>query len=981
MATRTGGTDGPGRTPPFVGRDRELAALLGAARSRPSVVLVEGEAGIGKSRLVAEAAAELRSEGVLVVTGGCHPLREPLAFGPVVEALRRCGPQLPATHGPDAHRPDAHHPATHRPDAHRSDGSAAPDHPGGPDGLSPAAGVLAVLLPELADRLPPSPALPPGPTLPRELVARGVRAVLAAIAPVVLVVEDVHWADEATRDLLLLLARDLPPDTALVLTHRGRDAPGRGPLLGAAYRRPPGTGGAELALQRLAPDDLRAMARSVLAEAATPALLHTLVERSEGLPLVIEEDLITLGGRLGDGVLGVPRSLREVFAERLAQLPPEAVDLADVSAVLAVPAGERLLADCAGLAPEAARPALLAALSSSVLREYGPDSYGFAHALGRQAHYDGLPGPVRLRLHRQVLRALGALTEPPLVQIAHHTRALGDTAAWLDRAMAAADQAVARGDQGTAAGLLHQVLDEPGLPAELHARAALALARTAWDATEYTRTIATLRRIVAGPGLPAATRGEIRLDLGLLLLNQAADPSGEAELERAVEELEGHRPEQAARAMSLLAMWETSRFSAAEQRAWLDRAEATVADSPDRVARASVRANRITVLGTQARPEAEELLAALPRADEDPEVVRHTARALANAAESGLCLGRDARAAAHTAEALALTRLRRAPALLVHCRSYELLLSWLAGGWDGWDERYAAFRAQYVDEPLAVDDLLATVEGITATARGRAARAVERFGRVLARDTARMNLNALGAAAGLARIQLTRGDADAAWSTVAGYLPLLPRKEIWVYALGLAPVAVETALARGDRAAAEELTEGHRAGIEGMDAPGAVAEQHLCRGLLATEGQPADAAREFDLARAHWSGIGRPYHAALAGERAARALAGAQPGEAVSRLSEAATILDRLGATTDAARCRHLLLELGQARPRSRGRAGFGDALSPREQQVAGLLRDGAANKDIAAALFLSPRTVEQHVAKVLRKLATTRDALRDGRA
>ncbi|MGV9270821.1 helix-turn-helix transcriptional regulator [Kitasatospora sp. NPDC003701] len=944
MTMRAGtGSSGPrGRAPAFVGRQRELAALLGAARSRPAVILVEGEAGIGKSRLVAEGAAELRREGVRVLTGACHPLREPLPFGPVVDALRDVGPWLP-----------------------------------GDRRLGASTGVLATLLPDLADRLPPAPPEQPGRTTPRHLVAQGARTLLGAIAPAVLVVEDMQWADEATRELLLLLGRDLPADCALVLTYRAEDVPGRGPVLGAAFRRPPGTSGAEIALHRLGADDLRTMARSVLGEEVPPALLRTLAQRSEGLPLVAEEDLITLDGRPAGSALGVPRSLREIFAERVERLPPSAVAVVNAAAVLAVPVGEQVLAACAGLDEGAAGQALLAALSSSVLREHGPDSYGFAHVLARQAQYDNLPGPVRQHLHRRALEVLQALPVPPLVQIAHHARALGDTAAWLEHAMAAADQAVRVGDQGTAAALLHEILEEPRLPSDLHARAALSLARIAWDATEYTRTIATLRRIVSGPGLPAAARGEIRLDLGLMLLNQAADPGGEAEIERAVEELAGHRPEQAARAMSLLAMWETSRFSAAEQRAWLERAEATIAGSPDRAARASVTANRITVLAAQGRPETAGLLAALPRSDEDPEVVRHTARALANAAEIGLCLAQDARAAGQCAEASALSRRHHAHALIVHCRSYELLLSWFAGEWAGWDERYAAFLAEYVDEPLAVDDLLATVEGVTAAARGRASRAVERFGRVLARDGARMNVNALGAAAGLARIQLSRGDADAAWRTVADYLDLLPRKEEWVYALDLVPAAVEIALHRGERVAAERLADGHRDGVEGLEAPGAVAEQYLCRGLLAAAGDPEGAAREFDRARAQWAGIGRPYHAALAAERAGRTLSAVRATEAVSRLAEAAGVYDRLGATTDAARCHHLLRGLGQERPLSRGRAGYGSELSPREQEVARLLGDGATNKEIAAALFLSPRTVEQHVAKVLRKLGTTRADIR----
>ncbi|MFE0458315.1 AAA family ATPase [Kitasatospora sp. NPDC058965] len=945
MTVHTFAAGGPSRrvVPAFTGRERELGALLGALRSRPSVVLVEGEAGIGKSRLVVEATAVLEGEGVRTAVGECRPLREPLAFGPVVEALRRCGPWLVG------------------------------DAP-----LDASVGVLAVLLPELTDSLPAVPPWPTGKGLPRDLVACGVRAVLAAVAPVVLVVEDVHWADEATRELLLLLGRDLPADCALVLTYRSRDVPGNGPILGTAFRRPVGTGGTEIALDRLPADDLRAMARSVLADGATPALLHTLVRRSEGLPLVVEEDLITLAGQVGTGRLGVPRSLREVFAERTGRLSPEAVSLVDVVSVLAVPAGEQVLADCAGLSRKTARAALLEALEASVLREFGPDTYGFAHALGRQAHYDNLLGPTRHQLHRSVLGVLEALAEPPLVQIAHHTRVVGDTAAWLNRAMAAVDQAVALGDRGTAASLLHHVLDEPRLPPAVHARAALALARTAWDAVEYTRTITTLRRIVAAPGLPIAARGEIRLDLGLMLLNQAADASGDAEIERATEELEGCRPEQAARAMSLLAMSETSRFSAAEQRAWLDRAAAAIAGSADRTIHASVAANRMTVLAAQGRPEAMDLLAALPRADDEPEVVRHTARALANAAEIGICLGQDARAAEQVEESLALARRHHAHMLIVHCHSYRLVLSWLAGQWADWDRRFEEFRAEYVDEPLAVDDLLATVEGITAAARGRVSRAVERFGRVLARDSARTNVNALGAAAGLARVHLVRGDVEAAWRTVGDYLPLLPHKEEWVYAMDLVPVAVETALRRDEAGAAVALADNHRLGIAGLDAPGAVAEQYLCRGLLARD-DPEEAAGYYERARLQFSGIGRPYHAALADERAARALAGVRPAEAVRRLTESAAVHDRLEATTDAARCRHLLASLGQSGPPPRGRAGYGDELSPRERQVAELLGSGATNKDIAAALFLSPRTIEAHVSKVLRKLGATREGLHRG--
>ncbi|MGW6915630.1 ATP-binding protein [Kitasatospora sp. NPDC054939] len=174
----------------FAGREREMRELLGAvSQARPAVVLVEGEAGIGKSRLVAEASARLEAEGLRVLAGGCHPLREPLAYGPVVDALRRIGPWLPPV-----------------------------------EELGASAGALAPLLPDLAGALPEPPPEPlPGSSgsgMQRFRVVSGVRALLEAVAPAVLVVEDLHWADAATRELLLLLARDMPTDSALVLTYR-----------------------------------------------------------------------------------------------------------------------------------------------------------------------------------------------------------------------------------------------------------------------------------------------------------------------------------------------------------------------------------------------------------------------------------------------------------------------------------------------------------------------------------------------------------------------------------------------------------------------------------------------------------------------------------------------------------------------------------------------------------------------------------------
>lgn len=110
------------------------------------------------------------------------------------------------------------------------------------------------------------------------------RAVLDALGPLVLVVEDLHWADDATRDLLWLLARDLPRQTALLLTYRAEDLPASTPVLGAAFRPPAGTTSTELHLGALTEAQTRELAVAALGGRATGALCRQLYERSAGLP-------------------------------------------------------------------------------------------------------------------------------------------------------------------------------------------------------------------------------------------------------------------------------------------------------------------------------------------------------------------------------------------------------------------------------------------------------------------------------------------------------------------------------------------------------------------------------------------------------------------------------------------------------------------------------------------------------------------------
>lgn len=932
--------------------------LEGALRRRPAVVTVEGEAGIGKSRLLREIAAVESAQGGRVLTATCHPLRDPFPFGPVLDALRSAGEWLPPS-----------------------------------DELNPLTGELLPLLPELAGRLPLPRSSAADARTERFWLMQAVRSLLDAVGPVVLVVEDLQWTDDATAELLLLLARDPPAQLALVLTYRREDIPRGTPVLGSVYRRPPSVNGAEIHLKPLSEGELQEMAAAALGPRATPRLTHLLFERSAGVPLVAEEDLITLfergqsgssavaGDHEVDDVAGLersalPRGLREAVSERVAGLSHNGVAVVQSAAVLAVPATEALLADVADLTPVEGTEGLMEALRAAVLWESAPDRYGFRHALAQQVVYRGIVGPRRLQLHQQAFKALWAQQIPPLVQIAHHTAALGDRQAWLQQAHAAAKQAVALGDEGTAAGILREMLAEPSLESSLRSQAALALSRIAVHRVDYAATVEALRQIVADPQLHTATRGEIRMNLGLLMFNQDSDTAGLREVERAIPELE-QRPELAARAMAALAMREGDE-PITEDLTWLERAEQTLAQFPNEAVRAAVHASRLSLEAYLGDPKVWERLDELPREAEDPEIVRQTARALYNGAEGALLLGHDARAATLLEESGRLAQRAGSPILDCYSRSTRLVCDWLAGTWASLEDDYAMLRAEFPDM-LFVETQRALVCGRLAVARGQQAQAREDFAAVTQAWGKHGGVLMCVTMTGIAQARLAEGNAEAARAVVSPALEIIRRKGAWGWAILLVPTAVEAAVACGDRTGASELIAQLEQGLEGRDAPAAVAELHLSRGLLEQESDPDSAHAHFDHARQLYQAIGRPYDAARAAERAASARTTSAPREAGRQLLETAETYARLGASSDAARCQKRLRALGLARPSPRGRRDPGDPLSPREREVAQLLARGASNKEIAQALFLSQRTVEHHVARTLAKLGvSSREAVED---
>jgi DNA-binding CsgD family transcriptional regulator len=236
--------------------------------------------------------------------------------------------------------------------------------------------------------------------------------------------------------------------------------------------------------------------------------------------------------------------------------------------------------------------------------------------------------------------------------------------------------------------------------------------------------------------------------------------------------------------------------------------------------------------------------------------------------------------------------------------------------------------------------------------------------------------NTLRSAAGLVALRLAEGAAHDAWAIAAPAVATLRRAAAWARASGLVPLAVEAASACGQHDAAQRLTEDVERGLTGRDAPAATAELHLARGILL--GRSPAAATCFAQAHELWAEIGRPYEAAQAAERLGSARDERDEHDAAAHLDRALAVYLRLNATYDAARCQRTMKDLGLARTPARGPRGYGVELSPREKQVAELLARGATNHEIAQALFLSPRTVELHVAHTLKKLGTARKDVND---
>ncbi|MFN8541138.1 MAG: AAA family ATPase [Thermomicrobiales bacterium] len=427
------------RRPLLVGRDRErellerhLAASL-AGRGR--LILIGGEAGIGKTALATALGRDAEAQGALVLIGRCYDLTETPPYGPWVDLFR-------------------HYPA--------------------------------------ADDLPP---LPPqlaqigtaGPVASHDALFARVQDFLVAVAakrPLVLFLDDLHWADPASLDLLRFLAREFTQAAILLLaTYREDELTRRHPLARLLPLLVRETAAERLSLRSLDRAAIRDLVdgRYALAEEDAARLVAYLVERGEGNPFFLGELLRALedeglleataeGWRLRDlSQARLPSLVLQVIDSRLARLPDEAQALLTIAAVIGQEVPLTLWQTVSGVPEDALLATIEAASDARLLQASGDGTSAyFVHALIREALYAALLPPRRRVWHRRIGDALAQTAAPDPDAVAYHFRQGGDarTAEWLIRAGDRAQRAYAWLTAAERFEAALELLEEHGAPAQ-----------------------------------------------------------------------------------------------------------------------------------------------------------------------------------------------------------------------------------------------------------------------------------------------------------------------------------------------------------------------------------------------------------------------------------------------------------------------------------------------------------------------------------
>ena len=470
-------------SPVFVGRATEIDALGDAldraADGRPAFAFIGGESGVGKTRLLREFEARARARGARVLLGQCLELGgAQIPYAPLVGALR------PLARGLQREETEALPTATRN--------------------------ALADLLPELGGTGTRDD------EEPRARQGRLFEALLTLLdalgreQPVLLAVEDLHWADGGTRDFITFLVRSAREErVCLAVTYRTDELHRRHPLRPMLAELERAAGVERLALERFSRAEVEAQLEGIVGERPADALTERLFTRAQGNALYTEE---LLAASEDGGGSTLPDSLRDVLITRVERLTPAATAVVRIAAVLDRPATHALLEAVAGVSPAEVMEGAREAVAQQVLVIDGDGLYAFRHALvGEAIHGDLLPGE-DAALHTRIATAIEA--RPDLLgdvgdaEVAAELACHWKSAHQLDRSLGASVRAgvaakrvyvfeLAQKQFELALGLWNRVPDAAASAGVDHAELLRLAAICAGARGENSRAVALLRKALA----------------------------------------------------------------------------------------------------------------------------------------------------------------------------------------------------------------------------------------------------------------------------------------------------------------------------------------------------------------------------------------------------------------------------------------------------------------------------------------------------
>ncbi len=979
----------------LVGRTAELTRLtdlagLGGAAALGGVVVVGGDAGVGKSRLLTEVAGQAMAQGWLVAAGHCLDFGDSaLPYLPFTELFGRLMDGEPELMEQVA----ARHPAVQR--------------------LLPGRRVIG----STDERAGPSSAGPPHPVgsagarePSREGIARGelfadVHAtveVLAAERPVLVVIEDVHWADRSTIDLLTyLFARAGRSGWSLVVSYRADDVHRRHPLRAtlAEWGRLPAV--TRLTLEPLPDGDVRALIRAHHPAPLPPWQLQQIVRRADGNAFFAEE-LVGAAAGLGEEL---PAALADVLLTRLERLGEQARTVVRAAACAGRQVSHELLSEVVGLGAQELEAALREAVEATVLVPAGPTSYRFRHALLAEAVYDDLLPGERTRVHAAYVAALReGRVAGPAAELARHARVAHDRLTALTAGAEAGDEAMAVGGPDEAADHYEHALElavdldlvrQAGLDVtDLTARTADALL----VAGQPHRALAVLRDRLTDPSLDTTERVVLLSHLGLVALT--VDDSPVAPLTATTEAvglLAEVAPSLRAEVWSIHARAninagrreETARFAQ-----WaLDLAEE---HGLDRVAFEAAttlgRLKEFTDDPSASQAALREVVARVRSAHDTPALIR----ALHQLGGSTLEIGDAVGAAPIYREAAELASLhgRQWAPYGLDARVLAGVTAFMTGDWD--TTASLVDRTGHAPPPLA-DALLDAVALMLAVGRGEpdAERLLESAKSWWGRDGWTTVLSAGPGVEWHARRGDLRGAVALHDLAVATVLDLWEVPAFHAQVRLAAQVLGRLATAAGQATGADRdwiVAQADRLSAAALSVEQAADEAGLTHGpeslawhrRLAAEHrhvhwltgdedtEVGDLVAVWQQAIAAFEAMADPYEAARSRSRLAAVL------EASGDLAGASAEREQAVVTARRLRARPLLEELTEAigaRTPSRAVAGTAASteLTARELEVVRLVGRGRTNGQIAQQLFISTKTASVHVSHILAKLGARR--------